>query len=90
MTWPPADTFRHRFGYGLTAGLGALATVYFLLFALQGRAFLPWAFFTVALAVTLVAAVGLLLMRAQRQAATDRPSGSASGSAPSPGADGRA
>lgn len=77
MTWPPADTFRHRFLYGLAAGIAALVAVYFLLFALQTRGFLPWVIFTVALAATLVAALGLALMRASRAAADAAGTGAA-------------
>lgn len=68
MTWPPLDTDRNRFTYRVCVAVGALATVYFLLFALQTAGAFPWAFFTVSLAGTLLAGVGLLLMREQRQA----------------------
>lgn len=69
MTWPPADTDRNRLVYGVGAVVGVLATVYCLLFALQTGALIPWTFFTLWLAATLLAGLGLLLMREQRQAA---------------------
>ncbi|WP_433787597.1 hypothetical protein ACQPX6_12280 [Actinomycetospora sp. CA-101289] len=68
--WPPRDTDRNRILYRAQAVIYGLITVYFFLFALASGAFVPWAIFTVALAATVVVGVGLLLMRAQRQAAT--------------------
>ena len=68
--WPPRDTDRNRILYRAQAVIYGLVTVYFFLFALASGAFVPWAIFTVALAATVVVGVGLLLMRAQRQAAT--------------------
>jgi heme A synthase len=69
MTWPPRDTDRNRFFGRLQVVLYGFVTVYFGLFALKTGAPLPWTVFTLALAATLVAAVALLMMRAQRQAA---------------------
>jgi heme A synthase len=69
MTWPPRDTDRNRFLARLQVVLYGFVTVYFGLFALKTGAPLPWTVFTLALAATLVAAVALLMMRAQRQAA---------------------
>jgi len=69
MTWPPRDTDRNRFLGRLQVVLYGFVSVYFGLFALKTGAPLPWTVFTLALAATLVAAVALLMMRAQRQAA---------------------
>jgi heme A synthase len=69
MTWPPRDTDRNRFFGRLQVVLYGFVTVYFGLFALKTGAPLPWTVFTLALAATVVAAVALLLMRAQRRAA---------------------
>ena len=66
MTWPPADTDRNRLVYTVAAVLGVLATVYFLLWALQTRSLVPWVGFTLLLAATLVAGVALLAMRERR------------------------
>jgi heme A synthase len=68
MTWPPRDTDRNRFLGRLQVVLYGVVTVYFGLFALKTGAPLPWTVFTLALAATLVAAVALLMMRAQRRA----------------------
>ena len=69
LRWPPRDTDRNRFLARAQIVVYALITVYFGLFALASGAFVPWAIFTVALAATVVTAVALLLMRAQRRAA---------------------
>jgi hypothetical protein len=69
FTWPPRDTDRNRFLCRLQVVLYALVTVYFGLFALATGALLPWSIFTVALAATIVVAVALVLMRAERRAA---------------------
>jgi len=71
FTWPPRDTDRNRFLYRLQIVVYALVTAYFFVFALASGALVPWAICTVALAATVVVAVGLLLMRAQRRAAPD-------------------
>lgn len=67
VPWPPAATDRNRLIYGVGVVLGALATVYFALFALQTAALVPWMITGFLLAATLVGAVGLLLMREQRR-----------------------
>jgi archaellum biogenesis protein FlaJ (TadC family) len=69
FTWPPRDTDRNRFLYRLQVVLYALVTAYFFVFALATGALMPWAICTVALAATMVVAVGLVLMRAERRAA---------------------
>jgi cation transporter-like permease len=71
FTWPPRDTDRNRFLYRLQVVVYALVTAYFFVFALASGALVPWAICTVALAATVVVAVGLLLMRAQRRAAPE-------------------
>lgn len=71
FTWPPRDTDRNRILYRLQVVVYALVTAYFFVFALASGALVPWAICTVALAATVVVAVGLLLMRAQRQAAPE-------------------
>jgi heme A synthase len=75
MTWPPRDTDRNRFFGRLQVVLYGFVTVYFGLFALKTGAPLPWTVFTLALAATLVAAVALLMMRAQRHAAAQNEDG---------------
>lgn len=70
MTWPPVDSDRNRLIYVAVAVLAALATVYFLLWALQSRGLVPWAGFTLLLAVTLVAGTGRVLMVLARRRTT--------------------
>lgn len=71
FTWPPSDTDRNRILYRLQVVVYALVTAYFFVFALASGALVPWAICTAALAATVVVAVGLLLMRAQRRAAPE-------------------
>lgn len=67
VPWPPAATDRNQLIFGAVTVFGALATIYFALFALQTAGLVPWVITVLLLAATLVGGVGLLLMREQRR-----------------------
>jgi uncharacterized protein (DUF58 family) len=69
-TWPPPDTDRNRFLFRLGFPIGVLASAYVLTFALLSNGWLPYVVAVLLIAATLMLGIGLLLMRAQRRAAS--------------------
>lgn len=67
VTWPPPDTDRNRFLFRLTFPLAGVAAVYVMAFAIASDGLLPYVVSVILLVVALMAGIGLLLMRAQRQ-----------------------
>lgn len=88
-TWPPPDTDRNRFLFRLGFPVGVLASAYVLTFALLSNGWLPYVVAVLLIAGTLLLGIGLLLMRAQRRAAssTDQTGSGTGGAAGEPAED---